>query len=276
MGSTTGQLSFLIVVLLALCQSQAFVVMVGHKENTALSMQSSAVFADVKAVIFDIDGTLSDSFRLGYDATKVVLKNNKVADITENDYHDFTIYATPERMARHTGVFRGDDNYEEVSTRLGKEFDDLYIGLVSVETAGFYPGVTEMIDGIPEDVKVGALTNAANQYAHAVLKVNSAADGKMYARFSSIRGADDVPAAKPSPDGLFVVCDDMGGVDPASCVYIGDSPSDGAAAKNAGMAAIGVLWGSHSEEKVRAAPFDHVCDSMESLRALLPQITKAC
>ena len=34
--------------------------------------------ADVKAVIFDVDGTLADSWRLGYDATVVVLKNNNV------------------------------------------------------------------------------------------------------------------------------------------------------------------------------------------------------
>eukprot|EP00545_Synedropsis_sp_CCMP1620_P007908 CAMPEP_0119006038 /NCGR_PEP_ID=MMETSP1176-20130426/2081_1 /TAXON_ID=265551 /ORGANISM="Synedropsis recta cf, Strain CCMP1620" /LENGTH=227 /DNA_ID=CAMNT_0006957925 /DNA_START=158 /DNA_END=838 /DNA_ORIENTATION=+ len=227
-------------------------------------MQSASepMFSNVKAVIFDIDGTISDSFRLGFDATVVVLKNNNVADITEADYHECTRYATPERMAHHAGVFPGDAEYDEVSVRLGQEFDDLYIGLVSLETAGFFPGVTKMIESIPADTLVGALTNAANQYAHAVLKVNSREDGKMYDRFSSIRGADDVPAPKPSPEGLYVVCEDMGGVDPSECVYIGDSPSDGLAAKNAGMAAVGVLWGSHSEEKVRAGPFDHVCETM--------------
>lgn len=261
--------------------AQAFVVgmtkiAVGRRCTSPLEpLSATAPFANVQAVIFDIDGTLADSFRLGYDATRVVLKNNDLNDITEDIYHDCTIYATPERMARHAGVFPGDDNYEQVSTRLAKEFDDLYIGLVSMETAAFYPGVEEMIHCIPEAVKVGALTNAAHQYAHAVLKVNSKEDGKIYARFSSIRGADDVPQPKPNPDGLLVVCKDMGGVDPASCVYIGDSPSDGMAAKNAGMAAIGVLWGSHSEEKVKAAPFDYVCSSIESLRALLPQITKS-
>lgn len=234
-------------------------------------------FANVKAVIFDIDGTLADSFRLGFDASRVVLKNNKLPDITEEDYHDCTVYATPQRMARHAGVFPGDDDYDEVSTRLGQEFDDLYIDLVSMETAAFYPGVKELLEAIPDDVQVGALTNAAHQYAHAVLTVNGEFDNapqkKIYNRFSSIRGADDVPAPKPSPDGLYTVCNDMGGVNPADCVYIGDSPSDGVAAKNAGMGAIGVLWGSHSEEKVRAAPFDAVCDTMEGLRALLPQMT---
>lgn len=58
---------------------------------------------------------------------------------------------------------------------------------------------------------------------------------------------------------------------PQECIYIGDSPSDAAAAKAAGMGAVGVLWGSHAEEKVRAAPFDHVCRSVEELKALMPK-----
>jgi HAD superfamily hydrolase (TIGR01509 family) len=278
MRSISDTLRFIPLVLLALCPlNHAFVVMPHHGRSetvaTALHEGRKIPFADYKAVIFDIDGTLADSFKLGFDATRVVLKNNQIDDITEDMYHECTIYATPERMARHAGVFPGDDDYDEVSSRLAKEFDDLYIGLVSMETAQFYPGVREMIFDIPEHILVGALTNAAHQYAHAVLRVNSAEDGAIYNRFSSIRGADDVPKPKPHPDGLLVVCKDMNGVDPASCVYIGDSPSDGAAAKNAGMTAIGVLWGSHAEAKVRAAPFDYVCDTIDSLRALLPQTT---
>jgi phosphoglycolate phosphatase-like HAD superfamily hydrolase len=226
---------------------------------------------EAKAVIFDIDGTLCDSFQLGFDATQVVLKNNNIPPITEEVYHDCTRYATPERLARHAGLFPGDSDYESLSSRLAKEFDDLYIGLVSVETAAFFPGMADIIRGIPSDVKVGALTNAAHRYAHAVLKVNSNRDGWLYSRFSSIRGADDVPQPKPSPEGLWVICKDMGGIDPTDCVYVGDSPTDALAAKNAGMQALGVLWGSHSEEKVRAAPFDHVCESVESLKSILPQ-----
>ena len=39
-------------------------------------------------------------------------------------------------------------------------------------------------------------------------------------------GADDVPAAKPKPDGLLHCCNILN-VRPNNCVYIGDSPSDG-------------------------------------------------
>jgi ribonucleotide monophosphatase NagD (HAD superfamily) len=47
------------------------------------------------------------------------------------------------------------------------------------------------------------------------------------------------------------------GVSPSEAVYVGDSPSDGAAAREAGMPCIGVTWGSHKKETLDPA-FDQV------------------
>ena len=238
------------------------------------------MYKDKKGVIFDIDGTLADSWELGFEATQVVLEKNGIGKITAEVYHDHTRYCTPDRLARHAGYMPGDEGYEEVGERLGKEFDDLYVGLVSMKTAPFYPGVQELITSVPSDVAIGALTNAAEKYAHAVLETNcpetqgdsDEKNGKIviYKRFQSIRGADTVPKPKPHPDGLYQVCEEMG-LKPEDCVYVGDSPSDGASAHAAGMPAIGVLWGSHKEEKLKEAPFSHICRTVEELQSLLPQ-----
>ena len=248
--------------------------------RAATVSSDDAPYSYVKGVVFDVDGTLADSWKLGYDATKVVLERNGVPQITEHEYHEGTKYSTPDRLARHAGLEPGDAEYEEVGRRLGEEFDNLYVDLVNMETACFYPGISSLLDNIPEDVVLGALTNACEKYAHAVLKTNcpvlsmAGASGNngdaIYSRFESVRGADTVPTPKPSPDGLFDVCKDLG-LKPEECIYVGDSPSDGVAAKAAGMGAIGVLWGSHSEERVREAPFDHVCSTVKELQALMPR-----
>jgi len=247
--------------------------------RAATSSSDVGPYSHVKGVIFDVDGTLADSWKLGYDATAVVLKNNGVPHISEHAYHDGTRYCTPERLARHAGLDPSDEDFDTVGQRLGDEFDNLYVDLVNMETAGFYPGIFSLLNDIPKDVKLGALTNACVNYAHAVLKTNcpvvsnvaSNGDGAIYSRFGSIRGADDVPTPKPSPDGLFEVCKDLG-LEPHECIYIGDSPSDGAAAKAAGMGAIGVLWGSHPEEKLRQSKnFDYLCSTVEELHALMPR-----
>ena len=58
-----------------------------------------------------------------------------------------------------------------------------------------------------------------------------------------------MPAAKPAADGLLMCCEKLG-VSPHMCVYVGDSPSDGKAARAAGMHSVGVLWGAHREDSL--------------------------
>jgi len=284
-------------------------------ENQNDTNNNNRRLRDVKGIIFDIDGTLADSWKLGFDATQIILKNNNIPPITTEIYHAGTKYSTPERLARHAGLTPNereeadDDYFVTKGDFLAHEFDELYVGLVSLETAGFYDGIRELILDLPScrggggngtrlngtnsdgdtggGVKIAALTNACVAYAHAVLKVNCPVCAKkatttelqednddddccVYSRFQSIHGADTVPKPKPSPDGLYVCCKEIG-IAAEKCVYIGDSPSDAVAAKDAGMLAIGVLWGSHSKEAVTAAPFDFVCESVDDLRQLLPE-----
>lgn len=248
--------------------------------SSRIEISTAAVsFKHVQAVIFDVDGTLADSGQLGFDATLVVLERNGIPPITYDEYCDHTRYTTPDRLARHAGLTPEDtkpDRFQSEGQRLGKEFDDLYINLVSMETASFYPGMLEIVQNIPEEsVDLGALTNAAGRYAHAVLTVNNEECGAafdLYKRFGSILGADDVPKPKPYADGLLQVCKELN-VDPKQCVYIGDSPSDGQAARAAGMPGIGVIWGAHGEAKL-APFFSHICRSVDELASLLPQKIK--
>ena len=182
------------------------------------------------AVLFDIDGTLADSWRLGYDATAVVLQNNDLQDkveFNERIYHETCVYATPERLARTAGLLPDvDANFHDVGADLGRQFDDHYVRLVSPQTCAFYQGMEDVLRNLPRDVRLGALTNACAAYGHAVLKANCPAtqrdgdgdgdssDGQslfdLYGRFDVVHGADSVPAPKPSPEGLWQCAREMG------------------------------------------------------------------
>ncbi|GKZ01469.1 hypothetical protein MPSEU_001097500 [Mayamaea pseudoterrestris] len=245
----------------------------------------------IKAILFDIDGTLADSWKLCFDATQVVLNRNNVPSITEEIYHQGTRYSTPERLARHAGYEPGHADFERIGNQLGGEFDEFYVSLVSLETARFYPGILDMLQRLPSHVKLGALTNAAVKYADAVLKCNCPVHAQMqetgrakvqvatatiaaaiFSRFGSIHGADSVPKPKPAPDGLWMVCRDLE-VDPKHCVYVGDSPTDGMAAKSAGMKAVGVTWGSHKQATMQAS-FDHLCQDVNELEDYLHELLR--
>ena len=219
----------------------------------------------IRGVLFDIDGTLANSWKLGFDATQEVLKRNNIELITEHTYHECTRYTTPHRLALHAGLKEGTEEFQVVGNALAAEFDDLYVKLVDTETAGLYEGIKELLlENIPENIKVGALTNACVAYAHAVLREND-----VTSRFSTIHGADTVPAAKPKGDGLLLCCKEIG-LDPSECIYIGDSPSDGFAAADAGMPFLGVLWGSHKEESLSKAPNERLCATVQELKQYLP------
>lgn len=230
------------------------------------------LYNNVKAVLFDVDGTIADSGQLGFDATQVVLEKNQYRKISYEEYCNGCIYITPDRLARHVGLTPETDGTEfySVGQRLGQEFDNLYIDLVSIETAAFFPGVLELLNRIPSDIPIGALTNAAGRYAHGVIKANDLTKGgRLYQRFGSILGADDVPQPKPYGDGLQQMCTALQ-VNPVDCVYIGDSPTDAMAASAVGMPCIGVTWGAHSSDKL-LPHVTHLCNTVDELAAMLPQ-----
>ena len=217
----------------------------------------------VLGIIFDIDGTLADSWNLGYQATLTVLAgyhNERCDDgdgdcdgegastttrhtpetypLTSEEYHFGCRYTTPERLARHVGLEPGHPSFVAVGGDLGGKFDEYYVRLVDRTTAGFYSGIGDLLvrlhrggesrpgsggggsGGATAGVKLGALTYACVEYAHAVLRANcpqcssdsrpssppSSAGDKddcIYRRFSSIHGANSVPrwtpgAAQPS------------------------------------------------------------------------------
>ena len=85
--------------------------------------------------------------------------------------------------------------------------------------------------------------------------------------FDVVVGGDEAPNQKPAPDTLLVALERLG-ADAADAVYVGDSPVDMAAAKAAGMYAIGVTWGGiHGRDALAAG--DEVVDTAQELLAAL-------
>jgi phosphoglycolate phosphatase len=73
-----------------------------------------------------------------------------------------------------------------------------------------------------------------------------------------VHGAGDTPWLKPQPEWTRQVLAQLG-VEASDTLLVGDSPFDVEAARNAGLAFIGVTTGTHSAAELRAAGAGRVC-----------------
>ena len=233
--------------------------------NTKTISDSSATLPPV-SVMFDVDGTLCNSCELAFENTNLIFQKEGLPTIDKKTYHYATRFSTPRRFAWHVTGNADDDS--GIGERLAKEFDDTYVKLVSKRTAGLFPGLFEEIRALQADFQnltLGALTNGAGAFCRAVLKTNELDD-----IFAFGLGADDVPASKPSPLGLLK-CAGLINLAPSSCIYVGDSPTDGMAATAAGMMSVGVTWGSYPREALEGN-FTCLVDTPAEMRRVLSRM----
>jgi pyrophosphatase PpaX len=94
--------------------------------------------------------------------------------------------------------------------------------------------------------------------------------GGILQHFQAVIGVDDTDAHKPDPEPIFAALDRML-IDSADDVlFVGDSPADIFAARNAGCASAAALWGTIDEELLRdAAPNHFVHRPIELLPLIL-------
>ncbi|MBS62498.1 HAD-IA family hydrolase [Salinisphaera sp.] len=85
-------------------------------------------------------------------------------------------------------------------------------------------------------------------------------------------GGDSAGVAKPDPAPMYLACERIG-IEPARCVYIGDSDRDIEAGRVAGMATIGVSYGYIPPgDDIHGWQADVVIDTVAGLAAALEQL----
>jgi phosphoglycolate phosphatase len=111
-----------------------------------------------------------------------------------------------------------------------------------------YPGIAEMLEQFVEaGVRLAVLTNKPHDLAVRIC-------GPLLAPwpFGAIIGQREGVALKPDPRAALEIAEDLG-VEPARCVFIGDSDVDIETAHAAGMRAVGVSWGFRPRAELERA-----------------------
>ncbi len=85
----------------------------------------------------------------------------------------------------------------------------------------------------------------------------------------TIVGYEDVTHHKPDPASLHLAMQQLDILDPAHCLYVGDSVSDGGATQRLGMPFVGVLTGKTTPATLSKFPHIAIIKSAADLRHIL-------
>lgn len=208
----------------------------------------------VRAVLFDLDGTLIDSIGLILasfrHATSTVLGEAIPDDVMLRDI------GTP--LWKQMADISPDDVDElvrEYRVHNNAHHDEMVAG---------YPGTAETLAELKRmGYPVGVVTSKLNAGALRGLRLFEL-DGFI----DLVVGADDVKVHKPDPYPLRHAAELLG-VPLEECMYVGDSPHDMAAAVSGGAVAAAAFWGPFDHGLLLAEHPDYVLDSISDILPLL-------
>jgi phosphoglycolate phosphatase len=208
-------------------------------------------------ILFDNDGTLTDSIPAVARATNAALQSHGFPEVSIEEIADGMRYETVRRMARHSHI--ADDVLALILSR------DFYQHLEkSVASVRLFNGVKSTLIKLHEaGVQMGIVSNNRQLVIERVLEANGIADYFMF-----VIGEDTADEPKPAPGGIIQACRFFN-VDPEACIMVGDSLSDSLAASAAGITSVGVSWNHHSPTPIESMGFSRIIDHPEELLSLV-------
>lgn len=197
----------------------------------------------LKAVIFDVDGTLVDSVDIHAQAW---------IDAFKEFGHDIEFGAVRGQIGKGGDqlmpVFLSkkelEDIGEELNERRGEILKERYLSKIKP-----FADVSALFERIKADGTRIVLASSAK-----------ADELETYKRIANIEklvdaetSSDDAKESKPEPDIFEAAMSKLGDVEPDEVIVVGDTPYDAEAAAKAGLRTIGFLCGGFSEDSLREA-----------------------
>lgn len=186
----------------------------------------------IRAVIFDLDGTLVDSEPNYYEAGRRLLARYGVHDFSWESHSRFIGISTLETLE----ALRAEYGIDAPIGELLAAKNDLYLELVRASTEAF-PEMRALVERLHGDgVPLAVASGSSQEAIDAALKRTGLA-----AYFTTTLSAEAVAHGKPAPD-VFLEAARLLGADPARCVVLEDAAPGVAAAHAAGMRCIAVPY----------------------------------
>jgi HAD superfamily hydrolase (TIGR01509 family) len=199
----------------------------------------------IRAVIFDIDGTLLDSVDLHARAWQEILAkfghdvpfDDVRRQIGKGGDRLLPVFLSPRELDRLQ---------EKIEKKRSELFQEKYLPQVRP-----FPQVRELFQRVLADEKRIALPSSGKK--DQVEKYEKIAGIADLIADEDKTSADDAARSKPDPDIFHAAMEKLGNPPRDEVLCVGDTPYDAEAAGKAGLKTIGVLCGGFPEADLRAA-----------------------
>ncbi|MFZ0634735.1 MAG: HAD family hydrolase [Candidatus Acidiferrales bacterium] len=200
-----------------------------------------------RAVLFDWDGTLLNSYRAD---SRAYLQMFRELDIdwgmSELERHYSPNWHRVYRAAR-------------LPRKMWEKADLLWHRAYEKESPALLPGARRAIRQLAPNFTLAIVTSGNRRRVHQQLRKFNLA-----AHFAACVCAEDASRRKPHPAPLILALRTLD-LPPEACVYVGDSPEDVEMARRAKVRVIGVCGPFPTAARVRAARPDLMLDSVAEL-----------
>lgn len=220
-------------------------------------------FADIDAILFDLDGTLVDSvpdLAAATDAMLIELGRPPAGEALVREW----VGNGAERLVKRalTGEMEGEPSEADLQ-RAFPLFMEQYQQHLDGQSR-LYPGVQECLAELQDrGLALALVTNKPERFIGPLLAALGIADV-----FAVVVGGDTLAQRKPHPAPLLHAARQLG-VEPAAALMVGDSRNDVVAARRAGMPVVCVPYGYNHGEDIRLTAPDAVVEDLRELVGLL-------
>lgn len=201
----------------------------------------------IKTILFDLDGTLLNTLDDLADAGNWVCAQNGWPTHPVESFKHMVGNGIPKLVERFSP--EAARTPEQLAETL-RQFSARYDAHKEDKTAP-YPGIPELLDELrAEGIQMAVFSNKADAFCGKIIEHYFGAG-----KFAAVRGSVPGVPVKPDPAGLYALMDTIG-ANASTTLFVGDSDVDIVTGHNAGLPAMGALWGFRGESELRAAGAD--------------------